>query len=121
MGIFDKVFKKEEEKKHTLGVCIPDKSKEKMAQKEEQVDGRGFLVSGIFHVHDSIMVQGKAVYGSVKINDRLSLANTSLLVKDIQVERKDVELLEEEQTGALFLTTDDGKAPIIKAGDLLEF
>lgn len=120
MGMFDNVFKKEE-KKHTLGVCIPDKSREKkVIAEEEHVEGRGFLVSGVFHVHDSFMAQGKAVHGPIRKNHKLSLLGTTLTIKEIQVERKETEILEEGQKGALFLTTDDGKAPIIKAGDLLE-
>lgn len=119
MELLEKFFKKEE-KKHNLGVCIPDKAKGKKAEAEEAPEGRGFAVSGVFHVHDSIMVQGTPAAGTIRVNDKLCIAGQELKVRDIQVGRKDTEAIEEGQQGALFLVS-EGKAPIIKAGDLLEF
>ena len=122
MGFLKQLLPKKQEKKHTLGVCIPDASKKKIQEKANELPtGYGFVVSGIFHVQDSLMVQGTATCGTIKIKDKAKIGESKLVVKSIQVEGKDAKKLEHGQRGALFLIAEKGKAPIIKAGDVLEF
>ncbi len=123
VDLLNKILPKKQPKEHTLGVCIPDASKRNIAKKaeEQQPSGYGFLVSGIFHVQDSIMIKGTALSGTIKQNDKTSFNGLNFEVESIQLDNKDVESLENGQKGALFLKPKDGKFPIIKAGDMLEF
>ncbi len=123
MGLLQSIFQKEDRKKRSLGVCIPDSSRAKKMQKEEEpiAASRAFQVSGIFHVQDNLMVQGEAVGGSIKKKDKFSFGGTKLVVKDIQVESKTAGSIEADQRGALFLKAEKGKFPIIRIGDALEF
>lgn len=123
MGLFAPLFQKSRKSKHGLGVCIPDARKKsiKDSRPGEDVIGRGFNVTGIFHVHGSLMLQGTPNGGAISKKSKLSAKRAKLLVKDIQVENKSVELLGEGQSGALFLKPEKGKFPSIKIGDLLNF
>jgi len=124
MGIFSPLFQKEQKKKHNLGVCIPDssKSRRRVQEKEPEISTeKGFVVSGLFHVQDSLMVKGTAWLGNIKKKDKTTFGGIKLAVRDIQVENKDAEMILQGQNGALFLKAVKGKFPNIKIGDTLEF
>ncbi len=123
MGLLQQLWQKSESKKHSLGICIPDasKSKREAIVKEEGIAaGRGFIVLGIFHVHDSLMVQGEA-WATIRKKDNVRLKGKKIAVHDIQVEGKSTGLIKEGQMGALFLKSENGKQPIIRIGDTLLF
>ncbi len=123
MGLLQQLWQKSEGKRHSLGICIPDASRGKREArvKEEAIaGGRGFIVLGIFHVHDSLMVQGEA-YATIRKKDKVGLKGKKLVVHDIQVEGKSTGLIKEGQMGALFLKAEKGKQPIIRIGDTLLF
>jgi len=122
LGFLKSVFHKESKKKHSLGVCIPDSSRAKKEEKAEiaAAVGKIFKVEGVFHVHDSIMVKGKAS-AKIEKKDKASFQGMKLVVKDVQVGSKNAEYLEEGQAGALFLRAENGKNPIIKIDDVLKF
>jgi len=124
LGIIGRLFEKEEKKKHSLGVCIPDAGKRKKGSVEEEEmprPGRAFLVKGIFHVQDSIMLQGRPLGGSLEKGAKVEAQGLKFSVKDVQVDGKSVDKMGEGQKGALFLKPEDSAFPIIKIGDLLEF
>lgn len=120
------------EKKKPLGICIPEtaktkieaeqiqREKEEKEKKASEIFGAGFFVEGIFHFHDSLMVQGTAAGIRVKKNDRILLQGIRLIVKDVQVENRSAGSINPGQKGALFLKAEKGHFPIIRIGDLLE-
>ncbi len=130
-GLFEK-----ERKKHNLGICIPEASKrkamEERLQRKKMVRGeigsspnvaRGgsFQVTGIFHVHESLMLQGVVLEGSINKKDVTSFQGVKLRVTDIQAGRKSSISLQEDGQGAIFLKAEKGKFPIIRSGDVLLF
>ena len=121
MRLFQELFQKEK-KRHDLGVCIPDASRAKKELKAEQIvpTSHCFLVTGIFHVHDSLMVKGMAG-GSIRKKDKAKFNSQKFEVEGIQIENKETDSIEEGQKGALFLKASKGKLPNIKIGDELEF
>ncbi|MFA4855487.1 MAG: hypothetical protein WC634_02785 [archaeon] len=134
MGILGSLFKKQGEEKEKLGVCIPNASKTKMqekaeaeeepfpqaAEEEELLPAKGFLVTGIFHVQNVLMVQGTAGC-KIKKKDKTKFGGATLVVKDVQVAKQSAGSIQPGQKGALFLRAENGKFPIIKQGDELEF
>ena len=120
------------EKKRPLGVCIPDSTKtkieaEQLQREKEEAErktheffGTGFAVSGIFHFHDSLMVQGTAFGVKIRKNDKILLQGIRLIVKDVQVENKSAGSINPGQKGALFIKAEKGHFPIIRIGDVLE-
>ncbi len=124
VGFLKGVFGKEEKKKHNLGVCIPDASRKKRRAKDEagpEAKDKAFRVSGIFHVHESLMVQGHAIGATIKPKDKIRLGEAELVVTDVQINKASTERLEPGEQGALFLRSLKGKFPIIRIGDVLEF
>ena len=115
-------MQKEEKKGHSLGVCIPDASRAKKELMAEEIipASHSFSVSGIFHVHDSLMVKGISG-GSIRKKDKANFNGKKFEVKSIQIENRETESIEEGQKGALFLKATKGKLPNIKIGDELEF
>ena len=112
------------EKKHSLGVCIPDSRKEKVeetVEEQKQFEGKAFEVTGIFHVQESLMVQGKALGGAIRKKDSVSIGGAKFIVKDIQTSKGSVDSISEGEKGALFLKAKTGKFGIIRTGDILEF
>jgi len=121
VGLLQQIFQADERKKHNLGVCIPDSSKRDAGEEETGVGcQQGFIVTGIFHVHDSLMVKGKACK-TIKKNGKVKFHGKTLIVRDVQSGEKNSDCLAVGETGALFLKTEKGKHPIIKIGDVLEF
>ena len=121
MKLIQELFQKDK-KKHDLGVCIPDASR---AKKELMADeivpaSHSFVVSGLFHVHDSLMVKGMSG-GTIRKKNKAKFNGKSFEVKSIQIENRETDLIEEGQKGALFLKARKGKLPNIKIGDELEF
>ena len=123
MGLLKSVLHSEQEKKHSLGVCIPDSRKEKAKDETGQPlrEGSSFTVSGIFHVQDSLMLQGTMSGGVAKKKDKISFGQAKLVIKDLQVGNRSVETITPGETGAMFLKPEKGKFPIIRIGDVLEF
>lgn len=121
MKLFQEIFQKEK-KKHDLGVCIPDANRRKKELKAEKVipASHSFIVSGLFHVHDSLMIKGMSG-GTIRKKDKAKFNSQKFEVTGIQIENKETDLIEKGQTGALFLDTSKGKIPNIKIGDELEF
>ncbi len=121
MRVFQELFQKEK-KKHDLGVCIPDASRARKELRAEEVvpTSHSFIVSGIFHVHDSLMIKGMSG-GTIRKKDKAKFNSQKFEVKGIQIENRETDLIEEGQKGALFLNTSKGKLPNIKIGDELEF
>jgi len=121
LRLFQELFQKDK-KKHDLGVCIPDVSRAKKGLETEEIvpASHGFAVTGIFHVHDSLMVKGIAG-GSIRKKSKAKFRGQKFEVKSIQIENKETDLIEEGQKGALFLKASKGKFPNIKIGDELEF
>ncbi len=121
MKVFHEIFQKEK-KRHDLGVCIPDASR---ARKELRADevipaSHSFIVSGLFHVHDSLMIKGMSG-GTIRKKDKATFNSQKFEVKGIQIENKETDLIEEGQKGVLFLDASKGKLPNIKIGDEFEF
>jgi len=121
LKLFQELFQKEK-KKHDLGVCIPNASRARRGFAAEEIvpTSHCFVVSGIFHVHDSLMVKGMAG-GSIREKNKAKFGGKKFEVKGIQIENRETDLIEEGQKGALFLKASKGKFPNIKIGDELEF
>ena len=122
MSLLQQFWQKSESKRHSLGICIPDASRNKREARAEEVvaGGRGFNVSGIFHVHDSLMLQGTA-FGSIKKKDKAKFKGKILVVEEVQVGNETTDLIDDRKKGALFLKPEKGKFPVIRIGDTLEF
>jgi len=130
------IFEQGKPKKEPLGVCIPDHAAKKRPKgpKEEETELRateseitessqkGFVVEGIFHVLDSLMVQGTANGVSIKKRMVTDLGGTKLTVVDILMGQKKVGSLNSGDSGALFLKANNkGKNPFLRTGDVLKF
>ena len=134
MGILGSLFKKRGEEKEKLGVCIPDATKAKKLEKaetekdpfpqaiteEETLPTKGFLITGIFHVQDVLMVQGIAGQ-KIRKKDKAKFGGATLVVKDIQANKESAGSIGQGQKGALFLRAEKGRFPMLRQGDELEF
>jgi len=126
LGIFEHGGKKKD-----LGICIPDHAAKKRHDepKEEETEPeitespqKGFVVEGIFHVLDSLMVQGTANGVSIKKRMATDFGGAKLTVVDIQMGQKKVGSLNSGDSGALFLKANNkGKNPFLRTGDVLKF
>ena len=125
MGLIQ-MFQKEDKKKHSLGVCIPNMRKRNLETEDEKAaeelaSKAGFRVSGIFQVQDTLMAKGTLFKGALKIKAKLKFNDVKMTVKEIQIDGKDCETITVGESGALFLKPEKGKSPIIKIDDILEF
>lgn len=123
MGLIQ-IFQKE--KKHSLGVCIPDVRKRALEGKDDMAAeklgaGAGFRVSGIFQVQDTLMAKGILFKGALKKNAKLEFGDVKMTVEEIQVNGKTCDTITVGEKGALFLKPEKGKSPIIKIDDIIEF
>jgi len=125
-----------ERKAHSLGVCIPEAGKRKameaqLRRKKKVRDEIGsaegfeasgaFEVTGIFHVYDSLMLQGTVLYGAINKKSATTFRGIKLRVIDLQTTGKTPTTFVEGEQGAIFLRAEKGKYPIIKSGDVIEF
>ena len=120
MGLLE-ILNKPKEKK-SLGVCIPDAHRRRQGidiPEETISEPNAFRITGVFAVHDSIMLQGKMVQGGLDIGKEINFKGSRLKVKDILVQRESVQRIEEGESGAIFLNAKT--LPILRAEDLIEF
>lgn len=89
-------------------------------EEEELLPTKGFLVTGIFHVQDVLMVQGIAGC-KIKKKDRAKFGGATLIVKDVQVAKQSAGSIQPGQKGALFLRAEKGRFPALRQGDEIEF
>lgn len=129
-GLFER-----DRKKHSLGICIPEATKRKTMEeslhKRKMVRGEigtgstpgsgSFQVTGIFHVHESLMVQGIVVEGAISKKGSTSFGGVKLKVIDLQLGGKSPGMLQEDDEGAIFFKAEKGKHPMLKVGDIIEF
>ncbi|MDP6670912.1 MAG: hypothetical protein QGI60_03790 [archaeon] len=117
---FLQLLRKPEPKKK-LGICVPDHAR--MAREKAQAaivsTPNGFLVSGLFAVHDSIMVQGEMVEGTAKAGIEIDCGGKNMTVTDVFVDNRPSNKIEKGDRGALFIKA--SSLPLVKAGDILEF
>ncbi len=134
MEILQRLFEKD--KKRSLGVCIPEASKrkamevelkEKKKVKDEIVTiaetpmmGNAFQVTGVFHVQDSLMLQGIVASGVISKKAKTKVQATQLRIIDLQLGSKSPNAMVKGEHGAIFVRA-EGRFPMIKVGDLLEF
>lgn len=119
---FLQLLRKQPAPKKNLGICVPDhikKSKGEGVHEQIISHPNGFLVRGIFAVHGSVMIQGEMIQGTVKPGAEIEFDGKCLTVVEIFADNKPSELLEQGQSGALFVNAD--LLPILRAGDVLEF
>lgn len=119
MSFLQLLGKQEPRKK--LGICVPDHAKRGRTKAEEAIVStpNGFLVSGLFAVRDSVMVQGEMVQGTAKAGVEIDCGGKRLTVTDVFVDNRPSDKMEKGEKGALFIRA--GSLPMVKTGDLLEF
>ncbi len=135
MGVLQSLFEKEK-KAHSLGICIPEAGKRKAMQEQlkrrkmvrdeiESVEGAAakgaFEVTGLFHVHDCLMLQGSVLEGAISKKSSAVFKGIRLKVADVQTSGKVKSALAEGEQGAVFVKTEKGRYPIIRIGDVIEF
>ncbi len=134
MEILQRLFEKD--KKRSLGVCIPEASKrkametelkEKKKVKDEIVTivethmGNAFQVTGVFHVQDSLMLQGFVASGVISKKAKTKVREMQLRIIDLQSGSKSPHAMVKGEHGAIFVHAEKGRFPMIKVGDMLEF
>ncbi len=110
------------EKKKSLGVCVPEAYRKKHLKQvipETVSESNAFRIMGVFAVHDSVMLQGEMVKGCLKAGQQVDFHGKQIKIKDISIDRKPVEQIDEGMQGAIFLNTK--KFPMLRAGELIEF
>ena len=80
-----------------------------------------FEVEGIFHVHDCLMLQGVVLDGAIGKKSAAEFRGIKLKVIDAQIGGRARNTLLEGEKGALFVKTEKGKYPLIRASDIIEF
>jgi hypothetical protein len=128
MGFLQGLLNPEPQKKQP-GVCIPDaaakKARKKAKEEEERqppepvIEGSGFVVSGLFHIQDTVMIQGTAHGRAVRAKSEGTIKGKKVRVKEILMGSAAVKELQPGQHGALFVSAKE--LPIIKSGDLIKF
>ncbi|MDP2974257.1 MAG: hypothetical protein Q8N60_04355 [Candidatus Diapherotrites archaeon] len=134
MEILQRLFEKD--KKRGLGVCIPEASKRKAMETElkenkkvkdeivtivETHMGNAFQVTGVFHVQDSLMLQGFVASGVISKKAKTKMQEAQLRVIDLQSGSKSPNAMVKGEHGAIFVRAEKGRFPMIKVGDMLEF
>ncbi len=115
---FLQLLRKEKPRKK-LGICVPDHARKERTKAEEAIIStpNGFLVSGLFAVYDSIMVQGEMVQGTAKAGIEIDCGGKRLTVTDVFVDNRPSDRIDKGQRGALFIHAES--LPLVRAGDLL--
>ncbi len=136
------IFK--EEKKHTMGVCIPEHARDKqqnrnakirkaISDKEFETEKAArievtkkksggvkgaFRVSGIYQLAGSVMLSGTVERGFISDKMKSEFLGKRLNAKEVNIKHKPVKKIHEGEEGAIFV---DKIIIGLKTGDIIEF
>ncbi len=122
------------EKKHELGVCIPEHIREKqeevnretrkaieLEKRTEIIPGKtigSFRVTGLYDVGKDFVLTGKVERGRLEKKMKSELQGKNFSLKQIEVKGLPVKLLNSGERGTIYV---DKNLIGLKTGDLLEF
>jgi len=128
MGLFNMIQR--QEKKRSLGVCIPlheknkielevAKAQEKVVinEKVRDVENSAIEVNGYYEVMGTAMLSGRVLKGKVNRKQKALLNDKEYKIAEIQKAHKKVDFLEEGDQGAVFLK---GKGLLVQTGQVIE-
>ena len=138
MSLLKSIFK--EEKKHMLGVCIPEHARQKQEdlnleikktiERETHEEAKtkkkkpstaikgAFRTQGIYRSGDTVMLKGKVERGVISKKMKSEFKMKKFNLRELQKKGEMVKTLKENEEGAIYL---DSLPVSIKMGDLLEF